>query len=248
MDYKFIPSDKRKSEMKNPLRYNFCVSEAKKAKVKWRFKSKNRKEKYREEIYRFTEENYRQWSIALWEESWIWDTERATIDTIVIHHTKWAPWLTLDRLSAMELLRLYVAAYAMPADQDNNIVSGKPISSWHIRNGKQVFRPYHYLIREDGLVEQLLMDDETWWHCWVRKINNKSIGVCLDDDLTNKSPSDKQMTAIITLINTYRDKYKIPLENIVWHCEVKENRECPWSHFLWEWGWKQKIIDWLRGG
>jgi hypothetical protein len=165
------------------------------------------------------------------------DSERKTIDTIVIHHTKNPPGMTLERLNAIQLLRIYGRYYANPTDEREKNFKGKPVWSGHFYNDQQVFWGYHWLIREDGSTEHILNDNYIGWHAGNWDINTRSIGICVDDSLTNKEPSD---TVIKSLAELIKSNYaNITSENIVGHCDVNKKTECP-GHLFHE-SWQHKL-------
>jgi hypothetical protein len=115
-------------------------------------------------LYGFFEDYLSQDHIALASNSANADIERKEIDTIVIHHTSNPPGVRLERLSAIELIRLYAPYFAHPSLQVDRHLTGKPIGSGHLRDGKQVFWPYHWLVRKNGKPERPLYDSEIAWH------------------------------------------------------------------------------------
>jgi hypothetical protein len=167
------------------------------------------------------------------------DKDRQPIDTIVVHHTKNPPGMTLERLNAMHLLRIYGKYFANPTDPNEQHLRSSPIWSGHFYNNKQVFWGYHWLVLENGVVEQILADSYIGWHAGNWDINTRSVGICVDDDLSEKEPSE---TVILSLASLIRDNYSaISSDNILGHCEVNAKTECPGR--LFRESWKQKILD-----
>ncbi|PIR41326.1 MAG: hypothetical protein COV31_01725 [Candidatus Yanofskybacteria bacterium CG10_big_fil_rev_8_21_14_0_10_46_23] len=202
----------------------------------------------KELIYSFFEKQLASDNIALGEKGPDWDKERRGIDTIVIHHTSSNPGLSPDRLSAMTLLRLYANFYAKPYDNDREKVVGQAIWSGHIRGGKQVFWPYHWIVRTNGDSERLLRDDEIGWHAGNWDINRRSVAIVLDNDYENRNPSNKELERIATIIQqNYRD---LKPTSITGHCEVERkipgpHATCPSKLFLTKngaRGWKEDLI------
>lgn len=68
-------------------------------------------------LYNFFEFHLARRDIALSRKSENADTERQPIDTVVIHHTSSAPGLRPERLSAIELIRLYAPFFAASKGQ-----------------------------------------------------------------------------------------------------------------------------------
>lgn len=167
------------------------------------------------------------------------DAERQQpIDTVVIHHTKNKPGMTLERLNAMQLLRIYGLYFANPTDPKEKHLKGQPIWSGHFYKSKQVFWGYHWLIHENGASEQILDDKYIGWHAGNWDINTRSVGICIDDDLSDKEPSESVIEAVANVIKqNYPD---VDLSRVFGHCEVYDRTECPGQLFLGS--WKQRLI------
>jgi hypothetical protein len=170
------------------------------------------------------------------------DIERKPIDSVVIHHTKNPSGISLERLNAMQLLRIYGRYFANPTNNREKHLKGQPVWSGHFYKGQQVFWAYHWLVREDGRCEQILKDSYVGWHAGNWDINTRSVGICIDDDLTEKEPRDNIINSVAELI---RSHYKnVPIERIFGHCEVNRQTECPGS--LFHKVWKQKLLLHMR--
>lgn len=202
----------------------------------------------RDRIYGFFEEKLRENRIALASSGPSQDAERMPIDTVVIHHTSGKPGLSKDRLSAVELARLYAPQYARDAVKNGIPPSGmvKGIYSGHLRNGAQVFWPYHWMVRSDGTMERLLRDEEIGWHAGNWTVNRRSIAICIDDDHEDTTPDQKIIKAIADLI---RKEYpQVKREFIFGHCEINPKTTCPSRLFLGregEKGWKEALLAML---
>ena len=193
----------------------------------------------KEEIYSFIEDLLLANTIVLGASGIDWDKEREPIKTIVMHHTQEASGMTLSRLNAMHLIRLYAARYASGILKPD--CRGQAIWSDHIREGQQVFWGYHWLVRLDGTSERLLPDESIARHTGEWAVNKCSIGICIDDDFSHSQPSEVVLRACAKLI---KDHYPhISQEAIVGHRQVKEGRTCPGELFLSV--WRQKLLDCL---
>ena len=198
-------------------------------------------EKCAEEVYAFFEDNLEDKRIALGKTGVNWDAERRPIDTIVIHHTSHAPGMTKERLSAIELIRLYAAYYFDPTYAEDEDIKGTPIYSAHFRKGKQIFYPYHWMVRKDGTKERLLLDSEIGWHSGDWDVNCRSIGIVLDNDYENSTPSDIELQAIVEII---KENYpQVRKENIFGHREINPKKTCPSNLFFGENGWKKRLLE-----
>ncbi len=205
-------------------------------------RSKNSKiyENIKEEVFNFFEEKLRNESVVLGKEGKNFDAERKLIDTVVIHHTHNLRGITLERLSAMTLLRLYVMEFYNPTYEGDKEIKGKPIYSGHFRDGKQVFYPYHWIIRNGGKAERLLDDSKIGWHAGNWDVNCRSISIVLDNNYENSEPPQDEMDSIVEII---RNNYpQIKKDRIFGHREINPNTTCPSNLFLGENGWKKKII------
>lgn len=174
-----------------------------------------------------------------------WDSQRKPIDTIIIHHTGSEPRMSVDKLSALELIRLYAPAYANPNNEKDKNIDGKPIYSNHFSDNKMVFWPYHWIIRRDGAAERLLQDNEIGWHAGNWDVNCKSVAIVLDNDYENSSPSESELISIASII--VNDYPNISSKNVLGHCEVNPLTVCPSNNFLVEDGWKNDLLKIIEG-
>lgn len=198
-------------------------------------------------LYDFFEEHLRTSTIFLGKGLAGADAERKRIDTVVIHHTSQPPGLRPIRLSAIELIRLYVPYFANPTDPRDIDWRGQPIASGHERSGFQVFWPYHWIIRGDGTAERLLYDSEIGWHAGDWDVNRRSVGIVFDDDLESREPPEIQLRSAADLIaKRYRS---VPASRIFGHREITTKTECPSRRFLagkWGDGWKSKLLEHVK--
>jgi hypothetical protein len=171
------------------------------------------------------------------------DADRKPIEIVVIHHTSNPPGLSRDRLSAIELIRLYGPYFANPKFEEDKHLKGKPIHSGHVRNGKQVFWPYHWMIRRNGRAERLLNDSEIGWHAGDWDVNCKSIAIALDNDYEFSRPSERELRGIAKVITNHYGYVTQP--QIVGHREVNSKTVCPSNLFLGNAngkGWKHNLL------
>ena len=199
-------------------------------------------------IYDFFERHLVKGDIALGNRFPGADTQRKPINMIVIHHTSNPPGLRQERLSAIELIRLYGPYFIAPQSEDYQLKS-KPIASGHIRTGRQVFWPYHWIVRANGRVDRLLYDTEIGWHAGNWDVNCRSVAIVLDNDYEYRRPTDIELHAIARLIKTHYPH--VPLTGIVGHREVNTKTVCPSNLFLdgpQGPGWKNDLMAFLREG
>lgn len=193
--------------------------------------------KLKNSVYNFFEEKLKEDKVALGTTGKKWNQERKPIDTIVIHHTKSSERLSKERLSTIELIRLYAPTYAKRGKKE-------PIYSDHNREGKQVFYPYHWIIRSNGESERLLLDHEIGWHAGNWDINCRSVAICIDDNHENSVPDETNLRSIARLI---REQYPlVSKDRIFGHREINLNTTCPSNYFLnttEKRGWKNVLLD-----
>lgn len=187
----------------------------------------------KDEAYSLVEEALRNNTLPLAEHGEDLDRERQPIDTIVIHHTKNKPGMSLERLNAMQLLLLYGKQYAHPIDARLDHKPGKPVWSNHFYNSQQVFWAYHWFVRENGEAEQLLKDNYVGWHAGNWDVNTRSIAICVDDNLKDKQPDYMVVQKIAEIIKAHYPH--VAHENIVAHCDVNPKTECPGPLFNQKW-------------
>lgn len=200
----------------------------------------------KEMLYDFFESHLARNDIALATRGPKMDAERQPIDTVVIHHTGSSPGLRKERLSAIELVRLYVPYFAHPKLGRDRHLRGGPIGSGHIRNGRQVFWPYHWVIRKDGTAERLLDDPEIGWHAGNWDVNCRSVAIALDNDYQFSSPPFIEIATMAAIIN--RNYGNVPIRRVLGHREINPKTSCPSELFLnsADWiGWKSQLLQLL---
>lgn len=201
-------------------------------------------EQTKEQVYQFFEKALTEKAICLGEDGKDFDAERKPIDTIVVHHTHNPPGISPERLSAMTLLRLYASEYANPTHEGDKEIQGEPIYSGHFQGEKQVFYPYHWIVRTDGKTERLLSDNEIGWHAGSWEVNCRSVAIVLDNDYENSEPSSSELQAIVDVVKkNYPD---VSMDKVVGHREINQKTTCPSNLFLGEGGWKEKLLTLLK--
>lgn len=160
-----------------------------------------------------------------------WDEERLPVDTIIIHHSSTPPDTPIETINALGLLRLYAAEYS----REKSEIYGQPLWSNHFYKEKPTFIAYHYLIKEDGTVENILGDNQIGWHAGNWQINCRSIAMCFLDDLKEKTPTTKALQAARKIVKQY------PHCKILGHNEVNTKTTCPGKFFMGEKGWQNTL-------
>jgi hypothetical protein len=169
-----------------------------------------------------------------------WDQERAPVDRIVIHHSHREKGISLTQLNAMHLLRLYLPRY-----QRGDLVTSagqlQPIYSAHFNDeGEQVFYGYHWKVDQDGEVNRLLPDSALAWHAGNWEINKRSVGIVIDDDLTDRNPTPRSLNAVADILSGHYGSLNLSHETILGHKAVS-NTLCPGNKF--DEGWKQDLLS-----
>lgn len=169
-----------------------------------------------------------------------WDQERSSLDRIVIHHSHRKNGISSAQLNAMHLLRLYLPRY-----QRGDLVAStgqlQPIYSAHFNNErKQVFYGYHWKVNQDGGVDQLLPNNALAWHAGNWEVNKRSIGIVIDDDLTDRNPTPQSLDAVASIISEHYGSLNPSSNTILGHKAVS-NTLCPGNKF--DEGWKQDLLS-----
>ncbi|MGH7195851.1 MAG: peptidoglycan recognition protein family protein [Candidatus Saccharimonadales bacterium] len=193
------------------------------------------------EMYGFIETALKNKQIMLAKAGEDFDKQRRPIDTIVIHHSKNRDGLSLARLNAMHLLIIYGTYYAKPSDEREKHFTGQPVWSGHFYKNQQVFWGYHWLVKTSGQAEQILDDKYVGWHAGNWDINTRSIGICIDDDLSEKAPSPESLKAVAKII---KNRYAfVKPAKIIGHKDANPKTACPGK--LFDDVWRKQLLSGL---
>ena len=129
---------------------------------------------------------------------------------------------------------------------DSDFGDAELINKWHQQNGwckigyqyvilngcktneeykeKKEDKPTSYI---DGMVQTGRKETEVGAH--TVGYNHNSIGICLIGNKISLAENAPQIASLKTLIESLRDKYNIPKENILRHCETPKanGKSCP---------------------
>lgn len=106
--------------------------------------------------------------------------------------------------------------------------------------GKVYHIGYHYVIREDGVIEPGRPEHCPGAHS---KAHNDYLGICLVGDFspehnphfwTPSEPTEAQLQSLVWLCERLMAKYQIPPERVVRHCDLRDTA-CPGSRFPYAW-------------
>lgn len=98
----------------------------------------------------------------------------------------------------------------------------------------------HYVIDKEGKVYHMLNDYLRAWHAGVGRwgavtdLNSVSIGIEMDNN--GKDPyTEAQITNLISLLDTLKNDYHIPVENFIGHGDIAPGRKVdPGINFPWK--------------
>lgn len=108
-------------------------------------------------------------------------------------------------------------------------VPAEVIHAWHLARGWSGIG-YQFVIRADGSIEAGRPSDTVGAHAGPG-VNHDSIGVCLTGDFTQYGPADRQLLALVRLVDHLEYTYGTMLE-VLRHCDVAATA-CPGSYFPW---------------
>lgn len=98
----------------------------------------------------------------------------------------------------------------------------------------------HYVICKDGTIHHMLNDYFRAWHGgsakWggVTDINSVSLGIELDNNGAEEFP-ESQVNSLMTLLDTLKKKYNIPVPNFIGHADIAPARkQDPNAKFPWK--------------
>ena len=182
---------------------------------------RSQRQSLKEEVYQLVETALIEKTLPLAQDGPEHDAERRMVDTLVFHHTKNQPGMTLTRLNAIHCLRLYAAYYFSCKDrQDDDFkLYGQALWSNHFQNDQQVFYGYHWLIRQDGQPLRLLSDESIAWHAGCWHVNTRSIAMAFDDNLHGGRPTEAALRTAVRLIKTHYPAVRA--ETIIAHSDVR---------------------------
>ncbi len=98
----------------------------------------------------------------------------------------------------------------------------------------------HYVICKDGGIFHMLNDYLRAWHAGLgswgndKDINSSSIGIELDNN-GFEAFNEPQLTSLLTLLDTLKQRYKIPAANFIGHSDIAPLRkQDPNVYFPWQ--------------
>jgi N-acetylmuramoyl-L-alanine amidase len=98
---------------------------------------------------------------------------------------------------------------------------------------------YHYFIDGKGILHKGRPENYVGAHTATPppSMNFMSLGICLAGNFNVEIPNQDQLITLSGLIRDLRQKYNIPISNVIGHCEAKgAHTLCPGLH----------LLEWLR--
>jgi len=143
----------------------------------------------------------------------------------------------------------YIIIHHSATDEGNALC----FHSFHHQRGFVKGLGYHFVIdngtkgKQDGHIEVAprWIKQQDGAHCKASDMNRKAVGICLVGNFSEEPVSEKQMEALVYLVNRLREYYRIPVSNIMGHGQVPEAKtECPGKYFPWKkFKNRLKIVD-----
>ena len=133
----------------------------------------------------------------------------------------------------------YIIVHHSATDEGNALC----FHSFHHQRGFERGLGYHFVIdngtkgKQDGYIEVAprWIKQQDGAHCKASGMNRKAIGICLVGNFNEERVFEKQMEALVYLVNRLRKYYRIPITNIMGHGQVPEAKtECPGKYFPWK--------------
>jgi len=123
--------------------------------------------------------------------------------------------------------RSYIILHHTGAEEKN----AEQVRKNHLRRGWQDVG-YNYIIEKDGTVVSGRSLDIPGAHCSASGMNHKSVGIALIGNFEVRSPTEKQITALISLLKRLKEELSIPEKNVLPHKSVPGAKTlCPGKHF-----------------
>ena len=117
-------------------------------------------------------------------------------------------------------------------DSDDSLDIGfREIDQWHNErgwlSGTGISCGYHYVVRRSGKLEKGRPDWEVGAH--VKGWNKNSIGIVW---VGKKDIAKDQYHTLMATIRGLMNQYRVPVENVLGHCEIDHLKTCPNLHML----------------
>jgi len=133
----------------------------------------------------------------------------------------------------------YIIIHHTATDAGNSLIFNRA----HLRRGFDRGIGYHFVIdngscgKGDGMIEVTprWLKQQDGAHCKANDMNRQAIGIALVGNFDKDKVSQKQMEALVELVNLLRKYYHIPLSRIMGHGQVPgAATDCPGKRFPWK--------------
>lgn len=88
---------------------------------------------------------------------------------------------------------------------------------WNFKSTLGYYCGYHIFITADGTITKARAEHEVGAHTKQKRMNWRSIGICLTGNFDTQEPSEAQKHSLQVVLSILMAKYNIPKENIVPH-------------------------------
>ncbi len=132
----------------------------------------------------------------------------------------------------------YIIIHHTATDAGNSLIFNRA----HLLRGFDRGIGYHFVIdngtcgKGDGQIEVTprWLKQQDGAHCKADDMNRRAIGIALVGNFDKDKVSEKQMDALVELVNLLRKYYHIPLNRIMGHAQVPgAATDCPGKKFPW---------------
>lgn len=130
-----------------------------------------------------------------------------------MNYTKYPQYVPFEKMTKKDNFPEWLAVHCSDSDSDNF----ESIQRYHVTDPSRLYEnfAYHYGIDKEGIIYPGRPEHYHGAHVGEsdvdgKRINNKSIGICLFGKFESKMPTPKQINALQELLYTLFKKYNIP--------------------------------------
>ena len=106
------------------------------------------------------------------------------------------------------------------------------IANYHVNTNNWAGIGYHYVILDSGVIYQTQKDTKISYH--ASGFNTTSIGITITGDHRRNNNEEnlslierKEYRSLVFLVSKLKEKYNIPINNIIGHNETGSPKSCP---------------------
>ena len=115
---------------------------------------------------------------------------------------------------------------------DNGSFTPYNIANYHVNTNNWAGIGYHYVILDSGVIYQTQKDTKISYH--ASGFNTTSIGITITGDHRRNNNEEnlslierKEYRSLVFLVSKLKEKYNIPINNIIGHNETGSPKSCP---------------------